>query len=94
VSNSYINRRDGPDMKCQQNRRNAGLVYPRTCENCGLGPCRYHRKPPLPTAETMAAEIAETIIPGTGIGQPQVRANLTALLIAFAKEIKRSAIEP
>ena len=27
-------------MACQQDLRAAGKAYPRTCEDCGLGPCK------------------------------------------------------
>lgn len=30
---------------CSVNRRNKGLPYPRTCQICGLGRCRYNFTP-------------------------------------------------
>lgn len=30
--------------RCQANLRDAGLPYPRTCEVCRLGPCRFEPK--------------------------------------------------
>lgn len=31
--------------RCQQQMRNEGKAYPRTCYVCGLGPCRFFLKP-------------------------------------------------
>lgn len=31
-------------MTCQQELRKQGKAYPRTCEDCGLGPCNAGRK--------------------------------------------------
>ena len=28
------------DLTCNEDRKLAGLAYPRTCAQCGLGPCR------------------------------------------------------
>lgn len=28
--------------RCTQDLRKAGVVYPRTCEECGLGPCKRY----------------------------------------------------
>ena len=29
---------------CSEDRRIAGMAYPRTCEKCGLGPCQNHKR--------------------------------------------------
>jgi hypothetical protein len=37
------------DLRCQQEARHAGIAYPRTCQLCGLGPCKIHLTPdPIP----------------------------------------------
>lgn len=30
-------------MTCQQELRRKGLPYPRTCQECGLGPCKHSK---------------------------------------------------
>lgn len=42
------------DIRCQQEARHAGLAYPRTCEMCGLGPCKIH--PPAVAPEPAKPE--------------------------------------
>lgn len=33
-----------PGDRCTHTLRAKGVAYPRTCEECGLGPCRYGHK--------------------------------------------------
>lgn len=44
-------------MTCQQELRAAGSPYPRTCQDCGLGPCK--RAPQRPAADVTALKVAE-----------------------------------
>ena len=45
---------DEQSMKqCQEVLRKAGKAYPRTCQVCGLGPCRYTNRPPDQQAENV-----------------------------------------
>ena len=37
-------------MTCQIEEREAGRPYPRTCQDCGFGPCKNRLKIPLPDA--------------------------------------------
>jgi hypothetical protein len=38
-------------VTCQQTLRAEGKAYPRTCQECGLGPCKEVRAPDPATAE-------------------------------------------
>lgn len=42
------------DLSCQQELRHAGLSYTRTCEKCGLGPCKLHPVQSQGPAESQA----------------------------------------
>ena len=46
-------------MSCSEELRKDGKAYPRTCAECGFGPCRKKLKPePAPlTPETLADKI-------------------------------------
>lgn len=52
-------------MTCQQELRRQGKPYPRTCQDCGLGPCKHpvqphpaiqHSNPPFHTMKPEAQE--------------------------------------
>jgi hypothetical protein len=40
-----------PYLRCQKERMQAKLVYPRTCEMCGLGPCKLGHAKDWPMSE-------------------------------------------
>jgi hypothetical protein len=46
------------EPQCQQERRKAGLAYPRTCQLCGLGPCHNGARPaPISEADKLKEAI-------------------------------------
>ena len=42
--------------QCAYELRCQGRAYPRTCAECGLGPCKYQNKPPIPETAPTDAE--------------------------------------
>ena len=48
-------------MTCSYALRAAGKPYPRTCTECGLGPCKYPRHQPPQAAAQTAALMQETM---------------------------------
>lgn len=50
--------KDTMHPKCTQILRAAGKPYPRTCAECGLGPCRVYGSAALPTTPAPAAPVA------------------------------------
>lgn len=78
--------------RCSQELAKGKQPYPRTCALCGLGPCPMEPAPKEIDAAHLAIQIAATVLPAAA--DRQRRDELTALLVAFAAEIKRSAIEP
>jgi hypothetical protein len=38
-----------PHITCQKQRANLRLGYPKTCQQCGLGPCQVFGDAPKPT---------------------------------------------
>lgn len=64
-----------PGVRCTLRRRDAGLSYPRTCLQCGLGPCnasagslpQYHYTAPAvldPDAHQIGVEYAKLSVNG------------------------------
>ena len=41
---------------CQQEEREAGRAYPRTCPTCRFGPCQKYGRTPLATLDALRAE--------------------------------------
>lgn len=77
---------------CARELRQLCKPAPRTCERCGLGPCRPEASPTRFTdAVDLTLQIAETVFPHNL--DAARRAELALLLRAFAAYIKRSAIE-
>ena len=42
-------------MACNQDLRDMGLPYPRTCSDCGFGPCKKYPRPAAPAIETVVS---------------------------------------
>lgn len=43
-------------MACAQALKAEGKAYPRTCSDCGLGPCKYSLAPPRPQLRYVQAQ--------------------------------------
>ena len=41
---------------CQQEEREAGRAYPKTCPTCRLGPCQKYGRTPLAALDALRAE--------------------------------------
>jgi hypothetical protein len=58
-------------MACNQDLYNENKAYPRTCVDCGLGPCKKYPQPELPTTgsgvQPAAASPAWELIPIWGV---------------------------
>lgn len=63
-------------MTCSNDLRQQGLAYPRSCKECGLGPCKH-----LATMATpLASALADTFITCTsGDGKPYVQVRFQTL---------------
>ena len=51
--------------QCNYELRRQGRVYPRTCAECGLGPCKYQNKPPIPETAPTDTERVQHVKRGT-----------------------------
>lgn len=56
-------------MACTHTLRDQGKPYPRTCSECGLGPCHYKRDdhhpatPPPVASDALVQELVEALKP-------------------------------
>lgn len=78
--------------QCSHELRRLGQPYPRTCQMCGLGPCKREPATVRYTGTLdLAAQIADVVFPHS-LDRLR-RDQLTVLLGTFAEEIERNAIE-
>lgn len=69
-------------MTCQQELRAIGKPYPRTCQECGLGPCRR-----APAANTPAATV--TLLK---VAEEPAKADLLALVDELRAGVENGSI--
>jgi hypothetical protein len=60
-------------MACNQDLKNEGKEYPRTCADCGFGPCKKYGVDPKPDATLTPDQMMAALDAMAGPGKVQMR---------------------